>query len=152
MGESVMNLNMRPMARGISGFLAAVVLVGLAVAGSNAATSASKDPAQDSFASPDEAGKALRNAEQNEDEAALAKILGPDSKSILSSGDANEDKAALRDFVTKYDLMNRWVAMTDGSEILNIGPDNYPFPIPLVRDSSSKWYFDTKAGAHEILA
>jgi hypothetical protein len=155
MGESVMKLNMQAMARGISWFVVAAVaaiLAVLAVAGSNAATFASKDPTQASFASPDEAGKALRNAEQNEDEAALAKILGPDSKAILSSGDANEDKAALKDFVTKYDLMNRWVVMTDGSEILNIGPDNYPFPIPLVRDSSSNWYFDTKAGAHEILA
>jgi len=137
---------------GISGFLAAAIAVVIAVASVNAATFGSKDAALASFASPDEAGNALRNAEQNEDEVALAKILGPDSKAILSSGDANEDKAALKDFVTKYDLMNRWVVMTDGSEILNIGADNYPFPIPLVRDSASKWYFDTKAGAHEILA
>jgi len=154
-----MKSNMQTMTRRISWFRAATVaaatlaaLASLAASSSNAATFASKDPAQASFATPDEAGKTLRNAEQNEDEAALAKILGPDSKAILSSGDANEDKAALRDFVTKYDLMNRWVKMTDGSEILNIGPDNYPFPIPLVRDSASKWYFDTKAGAHEILA
>jgi len=137
---------------GISGVLAVAIAVVIAAASVNAATFGSKDAAQASFASPDEAGNALRNAEQNEDEVALAKILGPNSKAILSSGDANEDKAALKDFVTKYDLMNRWVVMTDGSEILNIGADNYPFPIPLVRDSASKWYFDTKAGAHEILA
>jgi Protein of unknown function (DUF2950) len=137
---------------GITRFLAAAALASFAMASTNAATFGSKDAAQASFASPEEAGKALRNAEQNEDETALATILGPDSKAILSSGDANEDKAALKDFVTKYDLMNRWVVMSDGSEILNIGPDNYPYPIPLVRDSSSKWYFDTKSGAHEILA
>src|SRR5271156_6793039 len=147
-----MNSKIFEMRSGISRFLAAAVLASLAVASSNAATSASKDPAQASFASPDEAGKALRNAAQNEDEAALAKILGPDSKAILSSGDANEDKGALKEFVAKYDVMNRWVVMTDGSEILNIGADNYPFPIPLVRESTSSWYFDTEAGTHEVLA
>jgi Protein of unknown function (DUF2950) len=152
MGEIVMKSKMQAMAGRVPWFLAAAALAGLAAASVNAATFESKDATQTSFASPDEAGKALRNAEQNEDEAALAEILGPDSKAILSSGDANEDKAALKDFVTKYDLMNRWVAMTDGSEILNIGADNYPFPIPLVHDSSSKWYFDTKAGADEVLA
>jgi Protein of unknown function (DUF2950) len=44
------------------------------------------------------------------------------------------------------------VPMTDGSQILNIGADNYPFPIPLAQDSSGKWYFNTAAGADEILA
>jgi hypothetical protein len=39
-----------------------------------------------------------------------------------------------------------------GARILNIGADNYPFPIPLVRGSSSKWYFNTSAGEDEILA
>jgi hypothetical protein len=147
-----MNPKTHARARGISHFVAAAALAALAVVSVSAATSESQDPAQASFASPDEAGKALRAASQNEDEAALAKILGPGSKAILSSGNANEDQAALKDFVAKYDLMNRWVVMTDGSEILNIGADNYPFPIPLVRDSSSHWYFDTKAGADEIRA
>jgi hypothetical protein len=81
-----------------------------------------------------------------------ARDYHPDSKAILSSGDSHEDKAALKDSVAKYDRMHRWVVMTDGSEILNIGADNYPFPIPLVRDSSSNWYFDTGAGADELLA
>lgn len=58
----------------------------------------------------------------------------------------------MKDSVAKYDRMHRWVVITDGSEILNIGADNYPFPIPLVRDSSSNWYFDTGAGADELLA
>jgi hypothetical protein len=36
--------------------------------------------------------------------------------------------------------------MTDGSQVLYIGADNYPYPIPLAQDSSSRWYFDTPAG------
>ena len=48
--------------------------------------------------------------------------------------------------LSKYNRMNRWVAMTDGTEVLYIGADNYPFPIPLAKDSDSRWYFDTGAG------
>jgi hypothetical protein len=107
---------------------------------------------QATFATPAEAGSALLAAARANDEKALARILGPDSKAILSSGDPAEDKAALDSFVAKCDKLNRWVAMTDGTQILNIGADNYPYPIPLAKDSSSRWYFNTKAGQDEILA
>jgi len=48
--------------------------------------------------------------------------------------------------------MNRWATLTDGRRILYIGADNYPYPIPLVQDTSSRWYLDTAAGKDEILA
>jgi hypothetical protein len=70
----------------------------------------------------------------------------------VNSGHPAEDNAAFQFFVTKYDRMNRWVTMTDGSRVLYIGSDNYAFPIPLVQDSESRWYFDTAAGEREILA
>jgi hypothetical protein len=108
--------------------------------------------AQSTYATPEEAGQALFAASQTNDETALAKILGPDSKAILTSGDPVEDKAALASFVTKYQRMNRWVAMTDGSRVLYIGADNYAFPIPMAQDKSSKWYFNTAAGKDEVLA
>ena len=112
----------------------------------------SKMLVQSKFGSPEEAGKALQVAAQMQDERALAQILGPDSKDILSSGDTTQDQNALASFVKKFDQMNRWVKMTDGSEVLNIGADNYAFPIPLVQGSSKKWHFDTAAGEDEILA
>jgi hypothetical protein len=152
MGDSLMKSNSKNLACAISRFLATAALLFLVAVSPNPSNAGSKDATQASFATPEEAGKALQAASQNEDEAALAKILGPDSKVVLSSGDSNEDKAALKDFVAKYDVMHRWVMMTNGSQILNIGADNYPFPIPLVKDSSSSWYFDTKAGSDEVLA
>ncbi len=48
--------------------------------------------------------------------------------------------------------MNRLVAMTDGSQVLYIGADNYPFPVPLAQDSSSRWYFDATAAEEELRA
>lgn len=130
-----------------------MVLVGLGFAGFHAAKGASARPTdQATFANPTEAGAALRNAAQKGDESTLSSILGPESKAIMSSGDLKEDVAALQEFVSKYDQMNRWVLMTDGTEILKIGADNYPFPIPLRQNSSSKWFFDTHGGADEIQA
>jgi len=133
----------------------AVVLLALFCAAScsvkkPAETAASPGPTV--FATPDEAGQALRSAAGARDESGLAKIMGPGSEAILHSGDAAEDQATLESFVAKYDRMNRWVTMTDGSKVLYIGADNYPFPIPLAADASSKWHFNTRAGADKFLA
>jgi hypothetical protein len=103
---------------------------------------------QTSFNTPEDAGQALRSASKAHDEEALTAILGPNSKAILRS----EDKESLDMFVSQYDRMNRWVSMTDGSQVLYIGRTNYPFPIPLAKNSNSRWQFDTKAGEDEILA
>jgi hypothetical protein len=113
---------------------------------------AASNPTQQTFAAPEEAGQALQAAARTGDENALEQVLGVDSKAILSSGDQEEDKAAVASFVAKYDRMNRWVTMTDGSRILYIGADNYPYPVPLMQDASSRWYFDSAAGKDEILA
>jgi len=135
--------------------LAGLLIAGgftLTSCGDSQSTATTETTAQATFTKASEAGQALQAAARAGDEKALARILGANSQAILSSGDPVEDKSALESFVAKYDQMNRWVAMSDGTQILNIGADNYPFPIPLAKDSSSKWYFNTKAGEDEILA
>lgn len=130
----------------------ALVLVAVGIIAFCAANAKSSDSTPTMFATPAAAGQALVDAARTQNETELAKVLGPDSLAILNSGDAIEDKAALESFVSKFDQMNRWVKMTDGREVLNIGADNYAFPIPLVQDDSANWYFDTEAGEDEILA
>ena len=39
---------------------------------------------------------------------------------------------------------------TDASAILVVGPEDWPFPIPLAKDDQG-WYYDTQAGIEEIL-
>ena len=127
-----------------NGYLTAGVLAALIVAGQACTESkhvmaaGSAVVAQETFSSPTEAADALQKAAKSDDENALSAILGPDGKTVLNSGDPAEDKAALQAFARKYDRMNRLVVMTDGSQMLNIGADNYPFPIPLVQNASSK--------------
>ena len=48
--------------------------------------------------------------------------------------------------------MNRWRKQTDGSEVLYLGADNNPFPIPLKKNGAGQWYFDTAVGKDEILS
>jgi hypothetical protein len=104
------------------------------------------------FPSSAEASAALAKAAKSGNEAAVAEVLGVEAKVILSTGDKEADRAALEAFASKYEKMNRWVDMTDGSRVLYIGVDNFAFPVPLAQNSSGQWYFDTIAGAQEIRA
>jgi hypothetical protein len=108
--------------------------------------------AQKVFASPADAGAAFLEAAKSGDQAALLAIFGPDGKTALFSGDAVKDKDNLQDFVAAYDQMHRWREIRVGGEVLYVGADNYPFPIPLGKNATGGWVFDTAAGKDEILA
>jgi hypothetical protein len=110
------------------------------------------DDTQMTFRSSFEAGAALAEAAKAGNEIAVAKILGLDTRVLLSAGDKEANKAALEAFASKYEKMNRWVDMTDGSRVLYIGADNFAFPVPLAKNASRQWYFDAVAGAEEIRA
>ena len=107
---------------------------------------------QITFDSPAEAGGALEKAAKTDNETALAEILGINTKTLLTTGDKESDKDAMEGFASKYQKMNRWVDMTDGSRVLYVGADNFAFPVPLAKNSSSRWYFDGIAGAEEVRA
>jgi hypothetical protein len=82
----------------------------------------------------------------------LLAVLGPESKDLISSGDAAQDKSVVDAFVSAYGEMHRWRKMADGAQILLVGADNFPFPIPVKKDPNGQWFFDTAAGKDEILA
>jgi hypothetical protein len=105
---------------------------------------------QETFSSAGKATKALVSALQSDDESALLKILGPNAKKIISSGDPTEDKSNRKEFVQKYHQMHRLVDEPDGKTTLYIGAENWPTPIPL-KQKNGAWYFDTAAGEKEIL-
>ncbi len=105
-----------------------------------------------SFASPDEAGKALADATKSEDKTAIVAIFGPGSEDVISSSDAAQDKESMEGFAQAYQVMNRWRKLGDGSELLLVGADNQVFPIPLMKNAAGQWYFDAAAGKEEILA
>jgi len=105
---------------------------------------------QQHFSSPDDAAKALVDATRTMDLKAALAILGNEAMPIISSGDKVADAEYRQSFVDRYDQMHRFVTLKNGDEILYIGAENYPFPIPLVKDAQG-WYFNTPAGEREIL-
>jgi type IV secretory pathway VirJ component len=115
-------------------------LVGLAQQGF------AQQPGQRTFASAAEACQALFQAVQKEDEQALEAVIG---KEVLSP---NKEEARLdrHHFTDKYQQMHRLVQEPEGTTVLYVGAENWPFPVPLV-SKNGKWYFDSALGKQEIV-
>lgn len=111
--------------------------------------SSAQQTAPKTFSSPGEACHALFQAVQNHDEQALEAILGAGNE-VTSSSDQVEDNLARERFSQKYQEMHRLVHEPDGTVVLYIGAENWPFPVPLVT-KNGRWSFDSDAGAEEIL-
>ena len=111
----------------------------------------SNKPELAGYATADDAANALIAAAKAGDQNALLAIFGPESKDLLYSGDPVQDKNAVTEFVSRYDVMHRWRKLEAGSQVLVVGADNFPFPIPLKKNSDGRWFFDTAAGKDEIL-
>ena len=103
------------------------------------------------FASPGNAVLALYNAAKSNDIQSLNAIFGSHAGPILHAGDDVADKKMRADFIRRYDQMHRVVIEPDQTATLYIGAENWPMPIPIVKNSSGAWYFDTEVGAKEIL-
>jgi hypothetical protein len=118
---------------------------------SSAAYACAQSANEKTFASPGAAVLALYDAARNQDSQASAALFGSNANDLLHTGDAVADKNMVTNFVTHYDKMHRLVIEPNGSATLYIGAENWPFPIPIVKNNSGAWYFDTGAGKQEIL-
>jgi hypothetical protein len=130
----------------------AIALLLLALIIQFAGCSKPNQPSFRTFATPDDAGSALLGAATSGDHNAVLAIFGPESKEVVFSGDPVKDKNTVDAFVTAYGVMHRWRKMPDGAQILIVGADNFPFPIPLKKNDAGQWFFDMAAGKDEILA
>lgn len=106
-------------------------------------------PAQTRFATPEEAVAALAHAAHSKDQAALTAIFGP-SRAKLLTGDPVQDNNALERFAANLEKAHKLEKAGDTKLTLLVGPDNWPSPIPIVKEGN-QWRFDTAAGLEEIL-
>src|SRR5213082_1502768 len=115
------------------GAIATVIIAGsqLCAANSNSQT----------FSSPAAAAEALAQAAAANDNAAALRILGPEASQVTTSGDPVADKSAAQTFAERYRQMHRLAYNSDNQVILYLGADNWPFPIPLVKQDGG-WIFD----------
>jgi hypothetical protein len=106
---------------------------------------------QRTFNTPEDAVKALVDAAKAEDLGEVVKLFGPDSKDLIDTSDPATAKRNREVFTIA--AAERWqlTDQADGSKVLVVGNESWPFPIPLVKDGSA-WRFDTEAGKEEVLA
>src|SRR3990172_2237093 len=109
------------------------------------------DIKQKSYASPEEAVKVLIDAIKANNNQELLAIFGPEGKEIISSGDEVADKNARERFLSDYEEKNKLEEETPDKVVLDVGSDDWPFPIPIVKKGET-WVFDTKEGKDEILS
>jgi hypothetical protein len=127
--------------------LLAWVAISVAATGAEPAAPPAK---QQHYASAEAAATALLSAVKSGDSAAMLTVLGPDAKPILDSGDAVADRELMRRFAASYDAAHKLTATNARRSELVVGKDEWPFPIPIVKESAG-WRFDTAAGQEEIL-
>ena len=84
---------------------------------------------QRTFASPEEAVKAMVEALKSNDVKALEAIFGPGSKDLVSSGDPVADQSVRERFLKLYDEKNR-LEQTADKAVLSVGNEDWPFANP----------------------
>ena len=148
-----MNRSSRMSSRCFSLMILSLALI--AVAGRGCAAKrpvAQAPPPQRGFASPEVALESLVAAMRAHDTAQLQAIFGPDSDDLLFSGDPVDDDLTLDRFVSAYDEKHRLVANGERGMTVVVGGDDWPMPIPIVKDDSGKgWVFDTATGRDEVI-
>jgi hypothetical protein len=102
------------------------------------------------FASPEEAAKALFEAAKQEDAKGLSALFGPEGKDVITTGDKAADQAERKRFVKDYEEKNHLAKETEILVVLVIGKGEWPFPIPIMKAGES-WHFDVKKGKQELL-
>ncbi|WP_439400789.1 DUF2950 domain-containing protein [Bradyrhizobium sp. DASA03068] len=105
--------------------------------------------AQESYKTPEEAASALAAAVKSGPKDIL-KVLGKNAEDIVSSGDEVADNDIRQRFTSMYDTKHSIKAEGNKSATLILGPDDFPFPIPLV-NTRTGWAFDTDEGRIEVL-
>jgi Protein of unknown function (DUF2950) len=115
---------------------------------------AAQQPAERTFATPQEAAQALVDAAGQNDSAALLKLFGPQGADIVKSGDAAEDKESRAEFARRaHEKMDIQTEPSNPNRaVIVAGNQNWPFPVPLVRAKGGQWHFDSARGRVEILA
>ena len=105
--------------------------------------------AQQSFPTPEDAAAALAAAVKS-GPSDILKVLGKAADDIVSSGDEVADADTRQRFTSMYD--SRHSVKTEGNKkaTLMLGPDDFPFPIPLV-NTRTGWEFDPDEGRIEVL-
>lgn len=126
----------------------AIALIGLSTLSSRPAAQAAQHR---TFASPEDAVKALVESLKAGNLDQLLTIFGQEGKELIASSDPAT--ARLNRQVFTVAAGEQWHLEDAGPnrKTLVIGNEEWPFPVPLVKEASG-WRFDTAAGKEEVVA
>lgn len=102
------------------------------------------------FATPDEAVKALIAAAKAGNLDALVEIFGPDSKDLIASSDPTTARQNRQIFVAAVAERTRLEDDGPDKKTLVIGNEDWPFPVPIAKVANG-WQFDTATGKEEVI-
>ena len=100
---------------------------------------------------PEDAVKAFINAAKAGQVADLVEILGAESKDLVESSDPATARQNRRVFIVAVSEQWHLEDAAPNRKTLVIGNEDWPFPVPLVKEESG-WRFDTAAGSEEVIA
>jgi hypothetical protein len=104
------------------------------------------------FDTPEQAARAMIDAAEMFDIAALINLVGPEGEDILFSGEVAQDRQRAKEFATQARQKSDVVVdpKTKAHASLVVGNDAWPFPLPIVKHGG-KWAFDAQVGRQAIL-
>ena len=125
----------------VCGVLASVSL--LAAAG--------QSPQYRRFSTPEEAVQTLAATVKAGNLDELLAIFAPDGQELAASSDSATGRQNREIFAVAFAEGWRLVDQGSNRKVLVIGNEDWPFPVPLIKDGKT-WRFDTAAGKEEVLA
>ncbi len=136
----------------------ALALVAVVVLSAPMAHAATPSPApgtrpahdQNTYATPEDAAKALADAMRTDERKLIWRVLGPGASKFIRSGDPAQDEEAREAFVAAYDKSVKFEKSGEAKATLLVGPADFPFPYPLVM-KGGRWQFDAKQGNEQVL-
>ena len=106
---------------------------------------------QRTFASPEDAVKALADTARKSDLDELLAIFGPEGRELFASSDPATARMNRQVFIVALSEQWHLEDSTSGGKTLVVGNEDWPFPVPIVKGADG-WRFDTGAGKEEVLA
>jgi hypothetical protein len=103
------------------------------------------------FATPEDAAKALLDAAASDDLNAIWAVLGDEFRDKLENPDDAQERENRRRIVAGAKESLQLRADDENTRVMVIGKAAWPMPIPIVKGDKG-WSFDVGAGADEILA